>query len=98
VIGFVFPELPPPTRRWWLVITADGVDVCDHDPGFPERVGVEGSLRTMVRIWRGDLDRAAALRSGTLTLHGTAQARRALPRWLKLSPLAGTPRPYAAAG
>jgi hypothetical protein len=74
VIGFVFPELPAPTRRWWLVITDEGVDVCDHDPGFPERVAVEGSLRTLVRIWRGDLDRAAALRSGTLRLSGSAQA------------------------
>ena len=98
VIRFAFDDVPGAAGRWWLVITGEGVDVCDHDPGFPERVGVEGSLRTMVRIWRGDLDWAAALRSGTLRLTGSAQAQRALPRWLKLSPLAGTPRPYAAAG
>jgi hypothetical protein len=98
VIGFDFPDVPPPARRWWLVISADGVDVCDTDPGFPERVTVETDLLTLVRIWRGDLHWAGALRSGALVLRGTAQAQRALPRWLKLSPFAATPRPYAAAG
>jgi hypothetical protein len=57
------------------------------------RVTVETGLRTLVRIWRGDLAWPAALRSGELVLHGEPQARRALPRWLKLSAFAGTPRP-----
>jgi DNA-binding HxlR family transcriptional regulator len=96
VIAFVFPELPAASRCWWLVITGDGVDVCDSDPGFPVRVTVETSLRTLVRIWRGDLGWSAALRSRDLVLHGEPQARRALPRWLKLSVFAGTPRPVPA--
>jgi hypothetical protein len=54
---------------------------------------VETSLRTLTLIWRGDLTWSAALRSGDLVLHGEPQARRALPRWLKLSSLAPTPRP-----
>ena len=93
VIGFVFPEMPSTCRRWWIVITGDGVDACDFDPGHPVRVTVETSLRTMTRIWRGDVPWSAALRSGDLVLHGEQQARRALPRWLKLSSLAPTPRP-----
>jgi DNA-binding HxlR family transcriptional regulator len=92
-IAFVFPELPSQARRWWIVITADSVDVCDVDPGFPVRVTVETSLRTLTLIWRGDLPWSAALRSGDLVLHGEPQAARALPRWLKLSSLAPTPRP-----
>lgn len=91
-IGFVFPELAT-ARRWWIVITGDGVDVCDVDPGFPVRVTVESDLRTLTRVWRGDIDWAVALRSGALVLHGESQACRALPRWLKLSSLAATPRP-----
>ena len=51
------------------------------------------TLRTMTRIWRGDLPWPAALRSGELVLRGEPQACRALPRWLKLSSLAPTPRP-----
>jgi DNA-binding HxlR family transcriptional regulator len=97
VLAFVFPDLPPSTRRWWLVITGDGVDVCDQDPGHPVRVTVETPLRTLVRIWRGDIGWAAALRSGELVLRGEEQAQRALPRWLKLSAFAGTPRPVAGA-
>jgi DNA-binding HxlR family transcriptional regulator len=93
VIEFVFPELRAADRHWWIVITADGVDVCDADPGHAVRVTVEASLRTMTRIWRGDLTWPAALKSGDLVLRGAEQACRALPRWLKLSSLAPTPRP-----
>jgi DNA-binding HxlR family transcriptional regulator len=93
VIAFVFPEVRAATRRWWIVITADGIDVWDVDPGFPVRVTVEASLRTLTLIWRGDLPWSVALRSGELVLHGEPQATRALPRWLKLSSLAPTPRP-----
>jgi DNA-binding HxlR family transcriptional regulator len=93
VIAFVFPEVRAPTRRWWIVITAEGIDVCDVDPGFPVRVTVETSLRTLTLIWRGDLPWSAALRSGELVLHGEPHATRALPRWLTLSSLAPTPRP-----
>jgi hypothetical protein len=94
-IAFVFADVPPSAGRWWLVISGDGVDVCDADPGHPVRVTVEADLRTLIRIWRGDLSWAAALRSGELLLHGEEQARRALPRWFTLSTLAATPRPAA---
>jgi DNA-binding HxlR family transcriptional regulator len=97
VIAFVFPDVGSATRRWWLVVSGGGVDVCDDDPGHPVRVTVETPLRTLVRIWRGDLGWSAALRSGELVLHGEEQARRALPRWLKLSAFARTPRPVAVA-
>lgn len=83
-------------RDWWLVISGEGVDVCDFDPGYDVRVTVEAPLRVLTALWRGDLSWGAALRSGDMTLHGEASARRALPRWLKLSPLAATPRPVPA--
>jgi DNA-binding HxlR family transcriptional regulator len=95
VIGFVFPDVPAADRCWWIVVTGEGVDVCDSDPGYPVRVTVESTLRMLTRVWRGDLTWAAALRSGDLVLRGEEQARRALPRWLKLSSLAPTPRPAA---
>lgn len=91
-IAFVFPRLAG-ARRWWIVISDEGVDLCDVDPGLPPRVTVEADLRALTRLWRGDVDWATTLRSGDLVLHGEPQACRALPRWLKLSSLAGTPRP-----
>jgi hypothetical protein len=93
VIAFVFPDVDGPAGRWWIVVTTDGVDVCDVDPGYPPRVTVQAGLRTLTLLWRGDVDWASVLRSGELVLHGEPQARRALPRWLKLSGLAPTPRP-----
>ncbi len=97
VIAFVFPELAPALRRWWIVVTGEGVDMCDVDPGDPPRVTVESSLRALTRLWRGDVDWATLQRSGELVLHGEPQACRALPRWIPLTGLAGTPRPRHAA-
>jgi DNA-binding HxlR family transcriptional regulator len=93
VLHFVLPDVPAKTRNWWIVITTDGVDVCDVDPGFDVRVRIESRLRTLTLVWRGDLTWSAALASGDMELHGETQARRALPRWLKLSSMAPTPRP-----
>jgi len=93
VIAFDLAGVPPSARFWWLIISDPGVDVCDEDPGHPVRVTVRAGLRTLTLIWRGELSRAAALRSGDLILLGEPQACRALPRWLTLSTLAGTPRP-----
>ena len=74
--------------------TGDGVDVCDVDPGHPPRATAEAGLRTLTRLWRGDVDWATVLRSGELVLRGDSQACRALPRWLALTDLARTPRPF----
>ncbi len=93
VLQFDFTDVAPESRQWWIVITTEGIDVCDADPGFDVRVAVETGLRTLTLVWRGDLSWADALRSGNLELHGESLARRALPSWLKLSPLAPTPRP-----
>jgi DNA-binding HxlR family transcriptional regulator len=96
VLRFSFSDLAGPERQWWMVITRDGVDLCDFDPGHPERASVETELRTLTRIWRGDLGWPEALASGLVELDGAVWARRGVPRWLGQSPLADTPRPVAA--
>ncbi len=92
-VAFVFTDVAPALSCWWLVIDASDVDVCDADPGYGARITVTTSLRTLSRVWRGDIPLAHAQRSGELTLAGDATACRAFPRWLKLSTLSGTPRP-----
>lgn len=89
----MFADVPPGVRDWWIVIVRDGVDVCDADPGFDVRVTIETDLRTMTLVWRGDVSWSDALRSGRLVVRGESLAQRALPRWLKLSGFARTPRP-----
>lgn len=93
VLHFDFPDCPRHVRRWWIVVTPDEVDVCDQDPGFEVTLTLRGSLRTLVAVWRGDMSWQQAMSSGGLELDGSSQARRAVTRWLKLSPLAGVPRP-----
>jgi DNA-binding HxlR family transcriptional regulator len=93
VIQFSFPDAPSGQRDWWLVIKPDDTDVCDVDPGFDVSVSLSASLRTMTSLWRGDIDWPTALRSGSMTLSGPADLRRAVPDWFLLSSFAGVPRP-----
>jgi len=93
VIQFRFRDVPPPSRDWWLVINRAEVDVCDIDPGYEVTVTVTTDLRTMVRIWRGDLGWSRALRAGALEVRGPETLRRAVPEWFTLSGFAAVPRP-----
>ncbi|CAN5921926.1 helix-turn-helix domain-containing protein [soil metagenome] len=93
VLYFVFTDVTGPADRWWLVVDADGVDVCDDDPGYPVNITVSGGLGTVTRVWRGDMTWDDAVRAGQLEISGPAHVRRALPGWLKLSSFAAVPRP-----
>lgn len=93
VLRFTFRDVTDAARDWWLVITGEGVDLCDFDPGHPVAATVEADLRTLTRLWRGDLSWRQALHTGALLLQAPTQVRRTLPRWLKLSPFATVPRP-----
>src|SRR5215469_6930238 len=93
VLQFTFPDVPPKTRNWWLVITAGQADVCDADPGYPVAVTVTASLRTMSQIWRGDLSWSEALRSSAIQINGPQALRQAMPGWFTLSAFAVVPRP-----
>ncbi|MGH9106163.1 MAG: winged helix-turn-helix transcriptional regulator [Acidimicrobiales bacterium] len=92
VVHFQFSDVPARSRRWWLVITPDDVDVCDTDPGYDVSVTVIGSLSCMTQIWRGDLSWPDALRAGTVVLHGPSALCRALPHWFTSSRFASITR------
>jgi DNA-binding HxlR family transcriptional regulator len=96
VVQFRFPDAPVKVRHWWMVITADGADVCDVDPGHPVAVTVNASLRRMVEVWRGDVLWSDALGSGAIELRGPEALRRAFPGWFTLSGFASVPRPAQA--
>jgi hypothetical protein len=92
VISFRFNDVPAKTCNWWLVMTAEEVDVCDFDPGYDVAVSVIGPLRRMVEIWRGDLGWPAAIRSGSIRLQGAERFRRAVPKWFPASQFAQVTR------
>lgn len=93
VIRFRFPDAAPDVRDWWLVVTCDEADICDADPGYDVAVTVIADLRSMVRVWRGDLSWSVALRAGDVRVEGAEALRRAVPRWFTLSGFASVPRP-----
>jgi DNA-binding HxlR family transcriptional regulator len=89
VIQFQYPELPPGTRSWWLLVDPNaGIDLCSIDPGFDVDLYVSTDLRTMTAIWMG-LDKVRdALRSERMLLTGDRQLAVSIQTWLGLSPFA----------
>ncbi len=88
VVEIDLVDQPKAKRRWWFVCENDELDLCVDDPGFEVDLLVAVSLRDIIHVVRGDLSLARAIDTGRLRVHGPARLRRALRRWLNLSPLA----------
>jgi DNA-binding HxlR family transcriptional regulator len=92
-LAFHLDGAPPKASRWWLVVADGQADVCDTDPGFEAAATIGTSLRTLTRIWRGDLSWPRAQLDGSIALSGPADIRRAIPSWIGQSALSAVPRP-----
>lgn len=92
-IAFVLDGVAPKSARWWLTVSDGQADVCDFDPGYELAGTVQTDLRTLVEIWRGDVGWARAVLDGSVALSGSADVRRAIPKWLGQSTAATIPRP-----
>jgi hypothetical protein len=79
-------------RTWWLVLARSEVDLCLRDPGFPVDVVMTADLKTLTRVWMGDVPMAAALHAGSIRLEGPPSLVRAFPTWLRLSSFARVER------
>jgi DNA-binding HxlR family transcriptional regulator len=92
VIHFRFKGAPQKLRYFWLVFPE--ADLCLSDPGFGVDVTVSSDPKTMTAVWVGDLDLAAARRSGDVELEGRRDLVRSFPKWFGLHPLfAGVDHP-----
>jgi DNA-binding HxlR family transcriptional regulator len=92
-LAFNFDGVASKASRWWLVVANGEADVCDFDPGYEVSGTVETSLRTLTRIWRGDVSWQHALLDGTVAVSGPADVRRGIPEWIGQATLAAVPRP-----
>ncbi|MFL6087499.1 MAG: winged helix-turn-helix transcriptional regulator [Mycobacterium sp.] len=92
-LAFHFDGVASKASRWWLVVANGEADVCDFDPGYEVSDTVETSLRTLTRIWRGDVSWQHALLDGTVVVSGPADVRRGIPEWIGQATLAAVPRP-----
>jgi DNA-binding HxlR family transcriptional regulator len=88
-VEFNFSDQPASKRTWWLVSDHGDVDLCATDPGFEVGLFVASDLRTMTRVWLGDLAVRAAIKSGEIELEGSRDLRQRFERWLGLSGFAG---------
>ena len=91
-IQFLYPELAPSQRSWWLVVEGGTVDLCNFDPGHELDLLVRSSLRSMTAIWMGLTTVKSELDGGRLEIDGDAALARSMPQWLGLSSFAHVPR------
>jgi DNA-binding HxlR family transcriptional regulator len=88
VVQFIFSDLRANSRAWRLVNEDGDVDLCPVEPRDEPELQICTTLRTMTRVWMGDLSIDAVLNSGALTILGPQDLRRRLRSWLRLSPYA----------
>lgn len=99
VIAFEFTDRPRLrkgnwwTDKWWLIMAEGENDLCVKDPGFDAALHVITDLRTMTRVWMGDVPAGEALESGEIELHGSRELVAGFARWLPLSSHARHERP-----
>ncbi|HEY5852956.1 MAG TPA: helix-turn-helix domain-containing protein [Aldersonia sp.] len=93
VLAIEFDDSGVKAKRWWLVVADGDVDVCDYDPGFDVAATLSTSLRTLTRLWRGDLAWPDALGAGLAQVTGPEPVRRQVPEWVGQSTFAAVPRP-----
>ena len=87
VVQLRFTDQPPNKEIWWFVNEGGACELCLHDPGYEVDLYLACTLPDMIYIVRGDLSLARALKDERLEALGPARARRALAKWLNLSPL-----------
>lgn len=92
VVQFHFPDGPSGQRYWWLVTDADGTQLCLMDPGLEVDMLVSTDVRTLTRVWMGDLDLDSAQRKGRIRAQGNSRLEAEFRRWLRESPFAAARR------
>lgn len=82
VVKLTFRDQPVGARDWWFVNEGGEAELCVEDPGHEVDLYLATTLPDMIYVYRGDLSLTHACADGRVEVHGTAWARRALPRWL----------------
>ena len=94
VIMFRYPEQPPKSRCWWLLVEpGKSVQLCSIDPGFDVDLYVAADLRTLTAIWMGHDRVRDALDERRMLLTGDPALADKIESWLRLSPFAKVERP-----
>ena len=87
-INFIYPEMKPDRKSWWLVIDGEKVDLCLTDPGYDVDLYVSCPLRTMTAVWMGMAKLNSEVEAGHIQLTGDKALAKSMQQWLGLSPFA----------
>ena len=71
--------------KQFIRVRDKAAELCEVDTGHEVDVYITGSLKTLTRIWYGDIGLQAACDSGELKVVGQAVYVRSLPRWFRIS-------------
>lgn len=88
VLRFEYVDYPAKMRLWWLVVDGNNVDICLKDPGHDVDLIVQARLKTMTKIWLGDLTLGKARRDKLVKVTGDAGLKKSMASWIGCSPLA----------
>lgn len=84
LIQFTFSDLDDYPKQFIRVADCR-TELCEVDTGHEVDVYLTGTLKTLTKIWYGDLKLSAARDSGDLKVVGRPAYVRSLGRWLRIS-------------
>jgi DNA-binding HxlR family transcriptional regulator len=82
VIYVEFSDGKKGARNYWLVVNGMEVDLCIDDPGHEVDLQLFADVRTMTRIWMGDIALSSARAAGLIRMTGDGVLIRTMPKWL----------------
>lgn len=85
-------DQPQHKRLYWFVCEAGNLDLCVSDPGGATDLYLEATLADLIRIYRGDVALAGAIKDGRLTVDGAPKLTWRLARWFNFDGMARTPQ------
>ncbi len=91
-IQFLYPDLTPADRNWWLVVENTSVELCYYDPGYEVDLLVTGSLRSVTSVWMGLSRLSQEIAAHEVQIDGDPALAREMGRWLESHPLNKAPR------
>lgn len=90
VVEFDYPELPPPERRYWLIVAPDQpVDLCSIQPAGDVDLLVTADLRAMTSAWMGMSRFKDEIAARHIRLDGDAALASTFTQWVGHSGLVG---------
>jgi DNA-binding HxlR family transcriptional regulator len=87
-INFIYPEMKPDRKSWWLVVEREKVDLCLTDPGYDVDLYVSCPLRAMTAVWMGFAKLTSEVEAGHIQLTGNKDVAKSMQQWLGLSAFA----------